>query len=304
MQTDEVIAGIDLTGRVALVTGTTGGLGAETARALAAAGATVLLAARNTAAAGAVAARIREQFPSATVDVVALDLTDLGSVRAAVRAVAELAPALHLLINNAGVMYTPFDRTADGFESQFGTNHLGHFALTTGLLPALSAGADRSGVPSRVVTVSSAAHHAYPADLDDPNFERREYDKFASYGQSKSANILMTVELAARGADRGLHAFAVHPGVCATDLSRHMSRADFAEMRALTTRNPSAVTTLKSIPEAAATSVLAATDPGLTAHSGAYLADCAVAQASPHATDPATAAALWDLSARLIAPSS
>ncbi|MFE5284274.1 SDR family NAD(P)-dependent oxidoreductase [Nocardia sp. NPDC056611] len=304
MNTDEVIAGIDLTGRVALVTGTTGGLGAETACALAAAGATVLLAARNAAAAGTVAAGIRARFPGATVDVVGLDLSDLGSVRAAVRSVAECAPALHLLINNAGVMYTPFGHTADGFESQFGTNHLGHFALTTGLLPVLSAGADRSGVASRVVTVSSAAHHAYPADLDDPNFERREYDKFASYGQSKSANILMTVDLAARGAEWGIHAYAVHPGVCATDLSRHMSREDFAEMRKLTSRNPSAVTTLKTIPEAAATSVLAATAPGLTAHSGGYLADCAVAQASPHATDPATAAALWELSERLIAPSS
>ncbi|MFE2957616.1 SDR family NAD(P)-dependent oxidoreductase [Nocardia tengchongensis] len=298
-ETGDVIAGLDLAGRVAVVTGATAGLGAETARALAAAGATVILAARDVVAAAAVADRIRGRHPRAELDVVPLDLGSLESVRAAVRTLCAARRPLHLLINNAGVMYTPFGHTADGFESQFGTNHLGHFALSAGLLPALSAGAERAGEPSRVVTVSSAAHHAYPADLDDPNFERREYDKFASYGQSKAANVLMTVELAARGADGGVHAYAVHPGTCATDLARHMSRADFIRMRELSSGDPGVLNNLKSVPAAAATTVWAATSK--VPHSGAYLADCGVAQASSHATDPATAAALWELSERLTA---
>ncbi|CAM2770440.1 SDR family NAD(P)-dependent oxidoreductase [Prescottella defluvii] len=296
--TDDVLDGIDLTGRTAVVTGATSGLGGETARVLAASGATVILAARDGDAATVVADGIREVVPGAELLVTALDLTDLASVRAAAECLD--GQPIDLLINNAGVMYTPFARTADGFELQFGTNHLGHFLLTTLLLPNLQSAAERSGAASRVVTVSSDAHHAHAVDLADPNFRERPYDKFVAYAQSKAANVLMTVELQQRYADGGVHAFAVHPGVCATGLSRHMSRDDFAEMKAMSAGKPGLLTNLKSIPAAAATSVWAATAPELVPAGGAYLADCAIGRASDHAVDPATAEKLWELSERLV----
>lgn len=298
--TDDVLADTDLTGHVALVTGATSGLGAETARSLAAAGAEVILAVRDIAAATVLCERIRDRHPHAVLDAVHLDLADLGSVRAAAHLLTARRQRLNILINNAAVMYTPFGHTTDGFELQFGINHLGHFVLTTGLRAALSAGAQHTGYPSRIVTVSSDAHHRYPADLGDPNFHRRSYDKFASYGQSKSANILMTVALAARPTG-DVHAFAVHPGVCATNLARHMSRTDFTEMRRLSSRDPGLLRTLKSVPAAAATTVWAATDARLPELNGAYLADCAPAQASAHATDLDAAGALWELSEQLTA---
>ncbi|MBP1161947.1 NAD(P)-dependent dehydrogenase (short-subunit alcohol dehydrogenase family) [Rhodococcus sp. PvR044] len=301
--TDEVLDGVDLNGRTVLVTGVTSGLGAETARALAGAGAHVVLTARDTAAAGSVATRIRQAHPSSEPEVFGLDLADLESVRALVDRVSERRLAVDILINNAGVMYTPFERTRDGFELQFGTNHLGHFTLTTALLPSLSAAADRSGVPARVITVSSDAHRAHPVDLVDPNFESRTYDKFVAYAQSKAANVLMTVELERRVGGQGVHAFAVHPGVCATGLARHMSSGDMAEMKRMSAGSPNALTNLKSVPAAAATSVWGATAPELDSVGGAYLADCVVGAAADHATDPATAAALWELSDELTAPS-
>ncbi len=234
--TDDVLAGVDLTGRTALVTGVTSGLGGETARALAAAGATVILAARNGDAAAIVADGIGEAVPGAELLVTAIDLADLSSVRGAAESLG--GQPIDLLINNAGVMYTPFERTADGFELQFGTNHLGHFLLTTLLLPNLIAAAGRAGTPSRVVTVSSDAHRAHAVDLADPNFRDREYDKFVAYAQSKAANVLMTIELQKRYAESGIQAFAVHPGVCATGLSRYMARDDFAEMKAMSAGKP------------------------------------------------------------------
>lgn len=296
--TDDVLSGIDLGGRTAFVTGVTSGLGGETARALAASGAAVILAARDEDSTAAVAERIRGTVPAAELSSVALDLADLSSIRTAVERIG--AQPIDLLINNAGVMYTPFARTADGFEPQFGTNHLGHFLLTTSLLPSLLSAADRSGSASRVVTVSSDAHRAHAVDLADPNFRERPYDKFVAYGQSKAANVLMTVELERRHADNGIHAFAVHPGVCATGLSRHMSRDDFAEMKRMSARKPGLLANPKSIPAAAATLVWAASADELDAAGGAYLADCAVGTASGHAVDPVTAAALWELSERLV----
>ncbi|WP_305094085.1 SDR family NAD(P)-dependent oxidoreductase [Prescottella sp. R16] len=290
----DVLDGVDLAGRTALVTGVTSGLGGETARALAAAGATVILAARDETAAAAVAERIRGEIPDAAPTTVALDLADLSSIRDAAERLG--TRPVDLQINNAGVMYTPFARTADGFELQFGTNHLGHFLLTTLLLPNLQAAADRSGTASRVVAVSSDAHRAHAVDLADPNFLNRPYDKFVAYAQSKSANVLATDELRNRYDSKGIHAFAVHPGVCATGLSRHMSRDDFAEMKRMSAGKPGLLTDLKSIPQAAATSVWAATAPELAARSGAYLADCRIDRAAEHAVDPETAAALWELS--------
>lgn len=299
LTTDDVLAGVDLRGRTVLVTGVTSGLGGETARALAGAGAHVVLTARDTAAAGVVASAIREAHPAADPDVFGVDLAHLESIRALAVRLSEQRMSVDVLINNAGVMYTPFERTRDGFELQFGTNHLGHFALTTLLLPMLTAAADRSGVPARVVTLSSDAHRAHPVDLVDPNFESRAYDKFVAYAQSKAANVLMTVELEQRAGDCGVHAFSVHPGVCATGLARHMSSGDMAEMKRMSAGTPNVLTKLKSIPAAAATTVWGATAPELDAVGGAYLADCGVGAASDHATDPATASDLWELSTRL-----
>ncbi|WP_182359746.1 SDR family NAD(P)-dependent oxidoreductase [Tomitella gaofuii] len=297
----EATAGADCTGMTALVTGAGGGLGEETARALALAGARVILAARRGAGGEAAAQRIRDTVPGAGVETLKLDLADLRSVAAAAAAVSARTGGLNMLVNNAGVMYTPLSRTADGFESQFGTNHLGHFLLTTMLLPALRVGAER-GRPSRVIAVSSDGHRSYPVDLDDPHFRTREYDKFAAYGQSKSANALMAVELEARFAESGVHAFAVHPGSCRTRLARHMDRGDFARMRKLVAdRGSSALDTLKSPAQGAATSVWAATAPGLDRHGGAYLSDCAIGQAAAHARDPETAETLWERSDTLVA---
>ncbi|WP_051461399.1 SDR family NAD(P)-dependent oxidoreductase [Tomitella biformata] len=299
MTTDEVLDGVDLGGRTALVTGPAGGLGTETVRALAAAGARVILAARAISAAEAVAARIWDAHPGAELDILGVDLADLDCVRALGDRIADRGLPIDILINNAGVMYTPFARTRDDFELQFGVNHLGHFALTTALLPALIAAAERSGVPARVITLSSDAHKAHPVDLADPNFVEREYNKFVAYGQSKSANALMTVELQRRFGDQGLRAFAVHPGVCATGIARHMSRDDMAEMKRMAADTKNSLANLKAIPEAAATSVWGATAPELDTLGGAYLADCALGVAAEHATDPETAEALWTLSATL-----
>ncbi|MFE3190190.1 SDR family NAD(P)-dependent oxidoreductase [Nocardia sp. NPDC059240] len=296
---DEVIEGIDLHGRTAVVTGATTGLGAETARVLAGAGAAVVLTARDLRAAADVIQDIRATVPDADLTVIALDLADPASITSAAENIARQRLALDLLINNAGVMYPPLLRTAQGFELQFGTNHLGHFLLTTLLLPALTAAADHAGRPSRVVSLSSDAHRAHPIDLTDPNFHHRDYDKFAAYGQSKTANILMTTALQHRHGDTGIHAYAVHPGVCATGLARHMTRSDFTEMKRLAAqRDPKLLTNLKSIPAAAASTIWAATFPQLPG--GAYVADCAIGQAESHAVDLDTAAALWNLSTTLV----
>jgi NAD(P)-dependent dehydrogenase (short-subunit alcohol dehydrogenase family) len=296
--TNDVLAGVDLSGRTALVTGATSGLGSETSRALAAAGATVVLAARDGEAALTVADRIREEIPHAVLSSISLDLADLSSIRTAVEGLG--AQPIDLLINNAGVMYTPFAQTVDGFELHFGTNHLGHFLLTTELLSNLRRAAERSGAVSRVVTVSSDAHRAHAVDLVDPNFVERPYDKFVAYAQSKSANALMTTELRNRYEGSGIAAFSVHPGVCATGLSRHMSREDFAEMKRMSAGKPGLLTNLKSIPAAAATAVWAATARELVSANGAYLADCGIDRAADHAADPVVAAALWELSEQLI----
>ncbi|OYD69468.1 SDR family NAD(P)-dependent oxidoreductase [Rhodococcus sp. OK302] len=297
--TGDVLAGVDLTGRTVVVTGASSGLGAETAQALAGAGAHVVLTARDISAAGSVATRIRVAHPTAELDVFGVDLGDVESIGALVDRLSDLSMTVDVLINNAGVMYTPFEHTRDGFELQFGTNHLGHFALTTALLPMLVAAADKSGRAARVITVSSDAHRTHPVDLADPNFERRAYDKFVAYGQSKSANVLMTVELERQVGGDGVHAFAVHPGVCATGLARHMSREDMAEMKRLASGTSNSLSNLKSVPAAAATSVWGAIAPELDSIGGGYLADCSVGAASAHATDPATAADLWELSTKL-----
>lgn len=297
--TDEVLAGHDLTGTTALVTGATAGLGRETARALAAAGAHVVLTARDADKGEAVVAGLRERVPGASVEYGVMDLGSLASVDAFADAMTACLVRLDLLVANAGIMMTPFGHTADGFELQFGTNHLGHFRLVTRLLPLLVASA-----PSRVVVLSSAGHAASGVDLDDPGYERRPYGKMDAYGQSKTANVLFAAELDRRHAAEGVHAYSVHPGMVATQLGRHFTADDVAE---LTSRAAAVGTELPGTVSprvGAATTVWAAVAPELDDHGGAYLADCALATPAPHAADPEVAAALWTLSERLVAEAS
>ena len=299
--TDDVIAGIDLHGSTAVVTGASTGLGLETARALASVGAHVVLSVRDAAKGTAALAAIRETEPGASVEFGILDLASLASVRAFADDVRQRVATIDILVNNAGVMYTPFERTADGFEMQFGTNHLGHFLLTNLLLPPVLAAA-----PARIVNLSSGGHRGSDIIWDDPNYERRPYDKFEAYGQSKTANILFTVELDRRFMSQGVRSYAVHPGMIATELSRHMTRDDMQELRARArsapTRpgQPGGLPSLKTIPAGAATSVWAATAPELAATGGVYLADCQIAEASEYALSEASASRLWAMSEDLV----
>jgi NAD(P)-dependent dehydrogenase (short-subunit alcohol dehydrogenase family) len=295
--TDDVLQEVDLHGQIAVVTGASTGLGLETARALASAGAQVVLAGRDPARIDAAISSVRERVPDAEVEAGSLDLTSLDSVRAFARWYADTHDRLHLLINNAGVMYTPLERTAEGFEMQFGTNHVGHFLLTNLLVPMLLA-----DPPSRVVNLSSGGHWGSDIVWDDPNFDRREYDKMSAYGQSKTANILFSVELDRRLADRGVHAYAVHPGMIATELGRSMTRDDFARMEEMAKNAPSGgLPPRKTVEQGAATSVWAATAPELDGRGGTYLADCQVTdEHAPWARDPESAARLWTLTEDLI----
>ncbi|MDA0977297.1 MAG: SDR family NAD(P)-dependent oxidoreductase [Proteobacteria bacterium] len=278
--TDEILEGIDLTGKVAIVTGASAGLGAETARALASKGATVTIAARDLARSEETAAAIRASTGNPNVNIGQLELDKPASVRAFAADWLSRNDSLNLLINNAGVMACPLARTDEGWEMQFATNHLGHFLLTCLLSEALVAGA-----PARVVNLSSGGHNFAPVDFDDIHFNQREYQKFASYGQSKTANILFSIELDNRLRDRGVRANAVHPGVIMTDLGRHMTEEDIA---ALTSNRPagSRPMTFKEIPQGAATSVWVATAPELEGVGGQYALDCRLVD--PSDTDVGT----------------
>jgi len=301
--TDEVLEGIDLTGKLALVTGGSSGLGQETARALASKGARVVLTARDVPKGEAVAKEIRASTGNRDVEVEELELGSLASIRACGERVLARHPRLDLLINNAGVMACPLAHTADGFEMQLGTNHLGHFVMTGLLVPAL-----RKAAPSRIVSVSSRGHHMSPVDFDDPFFERRAYHKWLSYGQSKTANVLFAVGLERRLGPQGVHANALHPGGIITELARHMVPEDFEFLRS---RAPAGGQFhFKTIPAGAATSVFAATAPELEGRGGLYLEDCHVAGINDaenaldgvksYALDPQNAERLWTLSERLV----
>ena len=297
--TDEVLAGIDLDGKSALVTGGSSGLGAETARALASKGARVVLTARDVAKGEAVAQGIRKSTGNDAVEVAALELDSLASIRAFAERFLARHDALQILVNNAGVMACPFGKTVDGFEQQFGTNHLGHFLMTGLIAPALLRGA-----PSRIVSVSSRGHQNSPVVFDDIHFERRPYDKWLAYGQAKTANILFAVELERRLGARGVHANALHPGVILTELSRHMHREDYEHLRKRAA--PSGGLKMKSVAAGAATSVYAATAPELEGRGGLYLEDCRVAQVNDdasatggvrsYALDAEAAKRLWAIS--------
>jgi NAD(P)-dependent dehydrogenase (short-subunit alcohol dehydrogenase family) len=298
----QVVDGIDLSGKACVITGASSGLGRESARALAAAGAHVVLTARNRDALAQAAQWVAAEVPGARISTVQLDLTALASVRAAADAIRDIAPATAVLMNNAGVMFTPFGRTRDGFETQVGTNHFGHFELTRLLVPQLAAAGN-----ARIVTLSSGGHVMGDVDFDDPNWESREYDKFVAYGASKTANILHTVEADRRLRGLGIRAYAVHPGTVATSLARYMSRADFSALRKMAV----ATTAARGEPtdgfldfttpeQGAATQVWAAVSPELADKGALYLEDCEVSDAvAPYARDEGRAADWWVLSEKL-----
>ncbi|HKT02848.1 MAG TPA: SDR family NAD(P)-dependent oxidoreductase [Rugosimonospora sp.] len=290
----EVVAGIDLSGRRAVVTGGASGIGIETARALAAAGAEVTLAVRNLTAGEETAEDIIGGTGNKQVFVAPLDLADQDSVAGFV---AAWEGPLHILVNNAGVMAAPLLRTPEGWELQFATNHLGHFALATGLHPAL-AQAGRA----RVVSVSSSGHLRSPVVFEDIHFTRREYDPWAAYGQSKTANILFAVEANRRWTADGIAVNALMPGGIRTNLQRYVSEADLERLRA----QSGPAMPWKTPEQGAATSVLLAASPLLEGVGGRYFEDCAEAGPSTpesmrrgvaaYALDPAAAARLWQVS--------
>lgn len=297
---DEVLEGVDVTGKHALVTGASGGLGAEAARSLAAHGVHVTLLARDKEKTEGVAASIRDAHPGAQVDIGLMDLSDPDSVNAFADNWLSEHSRLDMLILNAGLMACPLMRNAKGWEMQFATNHLGHFALASKLMPVLLQSA-----PARVVSLSSAGHGVSPVLLDDPNFEQTAYDPWLAYGQAKTANIWFANELNRRYAQRGINATALHPGVIMTDLSRHLTEETLAPvMERLKERGEST----KTIPQGAATSIFAATAPELEGKGGLYLADCQIVdehsaqhiQYAPHAFDEKGEARLWSMSEQLL----
>jgi NAD(P)-dependent dehydrogenase (short-subunit alcohol dehydrogenase family) len=285
---------------VALVTGGSSGLGQETARVLASQGAEVVLTARDRPKGEAVAAAIRDSTGNRAVEVEELELGSLAAIRAFAERFLSRHATLHILVNNAGVMACPFEKTADGFELQFGSNHLGHFLMTCLLVPALVKGA-----PSRIVSVSSRGHHMSPVVFDDIQYERRPYDKWQAYGQSKTANVLFAVGLERRLAPRGVHANALHPGGIMTELARHLGAEDYEFLAKRTSG-----VRFKTVEAGAATSVFAATAPELEGRGGLYLEDCHVAAVNDapdagdgvksYALDPQGAERLWEISERLV----
>ncbi|OIK28704.1 SDR family NAD(P)-dependent oxidoreductase [Streptomyces malaysiense] len=304
---DEVLRGVELTGVRAIVTGASSGLGVETARVLAAAGAEVTLAVRNTAAGDTVAETIGRPAGGIRPRVVRLDLADRTSVT---RFVDAWRGPLHLLINNAGVVTAGLERTREGWELQFATNHLGHFALTTGLHDALALGAaDRDG--ARIVSVSSTAHMRSGVDFDDLHFERRGYDPQIAYARSKTANSLLAVEATRRWASDGIVANAVNPGGIATGLQRNFTPR---QKESLAAAEAAGVFTYKTVEQGAATTVVAAVAPEFARSGGHYLDDAREAYTVPNdadlaqhphgvkewALDPALAERLWTVSADLL----
>jgi NAD(P)-dependent dehydrogenase (short-subunit alcohol dehydrogenase family) len=308
---EQVIREIDLTGKTAIVTGGYSGLGVETVRVLRKAGARVIAPARDVERARKALAHI----PG--VEVEAMDLLDPTSIDNFAAEFHASGSPLHILINSAGIMATPLTRDARGFESQFATNHLGHFQLTKRLLPAL-----RKAKGARVVSVSSAGHRFSPVDFADPQFEHREYTPFSAYGQSKTANILFAVELDAREKGNGIRAFAVHPGgIFNTGLAKHLPRQQFVDMGVMDAAGNPIIDpsrNLKTIEQGAATQVWCATSPKLNGMGGVYCENSDIASPSqqkpetqpgasrafvgvlPYAIDATSAKRLWEMSERLL----
>ena len=309
--TDEVLAGVNLSGKRVLVTGVSAGLGVETARALAAHGAHVVGAARNLAKAKRATQQVlADAAHGGSLELVELDLASLASVRACAQALLAQDKRFDLVIANAGVMATPFGHTADGFETQFGTNHLGHFVLVNRIVPLLARGA-------RVVNLSSAGHRFANVDLEDPNFQHTPYAEFVAYGRSKTANILFTVEFDRRHKGDGVRAAAVHPGGIRTELVRHMDPTVLQTMVDRINADHAArgepPYSWKTIPQGAATSVWAGVVASAEDVGGRYCEDCHVSQVvedenlndiregvRPYALDPEPAKALWALSEKMV----
>jgi NAD(P)-dependent dehydrogenase (short-subunit alcohol dehydrogenase family) len=297
--TDEVLEGKDLTGAWMLVTGASAGLGVETARSLAAHGADLILGVRDLDKAERNLGAVRAA--GTKVEVRPVDLASLASVRAFSDGVRADHDRIDVLIANAGVMAPPWGTTTDGFETQFGTNHLGHFVLVNRLAPI---------VTDRIVSLSSAGHRISDVDLDDPNFERTPYDPWTGYGRSKTANVLFAVGLDRRLKDRGVRACAVHPGQIMTELSRHLTHDSLSS---LIERRGDRKVTAKEIPAGAATQVWAGVVAAGDEVGGRYCEDCSVSgfvtDASsatgvmPYAVDPDRAEALWSRSEELVGES-
>ncbi|MCG8927895.1 SDR family NAD(P)-dependent oxidoreductase [Lentzea sp. CC55] len=292
---EEVVEGVDLSGRRAVVTGGASGIGVETVRALAAAGAEVTIAARDADAGHRVAASLARSTGNSAISVAKLDLASQASVKAFAR---NWDGPLHLLINNAGVMATPLTRTPEGWELQFATNHLGHFTLTHGLFNSLRAEG------ARVVNVSSSAHLMSDVVFDDLHYTRREYDRWQAYGQSKTANILFGVEAGRRWAGEGVTMNALMPGSIATNLQRHLTTEELQDR--IRRSGATATRRVKTPEQGAATTLVVATSPLLDGISGRYFEDCADAApvaggshlrgVAPYAQDPESAARLWEVS--------
>ena len=304
----EVVDGLWLAGRSAIVTGGASGLGLETSRALASAGAHVTLAVRNLAQGEAAATAIRSEFPQAQLGVAHMDLSDLASVRQFATNWMTSCGALDILVNNAAIMACPLTRTALGWEAQFATNHLGHFALTSALLPALKNAAQATG-DARVVSLSSSGHKISGVDFDDIHYAQRDYNKWKAYGQAKSANALFALGMHVKFAAGGITANAVHPGGIMTGLQKFLP---LEEMRALgwLKADDTPLDIFKTPPQGASTSVWAATAPQLKGHGGLYLEDCQqglpaeptnrISGYSPHIADVAAALQLWEVSEALL----
>ncbi|MEZ5959541.1 MAG: SDR family NAD(P)-dependent oxidoreductase [Hyphomonadaceae bacterium] len=301
--TDDVLEGVDLSGKRILVTGVSAGLGVETARTLAAHGAYVLGAARDLKKAERATAQVREDARNGgALELIELDLASLKSVRAAADKLLADGKPLDIIIANAGVMAAPFGKTEDGFETQFGTNHIGHFVFVNRIASLFRQG-------GRFVSLASAGHRRSDVSLDDPNFDRGDYDPWVAYGRAKTANVLFAVEFDRRWRDRGIRGVAVHPGGIRTELGRHMGAG---EMEALVSHlNAQAAAAgkstyeFKSIPQGAATSVWAGVVADANEVGGRYCEDCHVAEVTqtggldlstgvrPYAIDPEHAKAFW-----------
>jgi NAD(P)-dependent dehydrogenase (short-subunit alcohol dehydrogenase family) len=314
--TDDVLSGVNLKGKRILVTGVSAGLGVETARSLAAHGAQVVGAARDLNKANAATEQVREDAAAhgGSFELVELDLADLKNVRACAHWLLAEGEPFDVVIANAGVMATPFGHTADGFETQFGTNHLGHFVLVNRIAALIRTG-------GRLINLSSGGHRYANVDLVDPNFERTPYEPFVGYGRSKTANILFAVAFDKRHRDRGVHAAAVHPGVIHTELGRHVDASQIEKI--IEQRNQQlaaegkAPFQWKTISQGAATSVWAGLVAPADEIGGRYCEDCHVAKLVPddvptnsmtegvrgYALDAKTAEALWKKSEEMVGES-
>ena len=307
--TDDVLNGVDLSGKRVLLTGVSAGLGVETARALVSHGAQVVGTARDLAKAEAATAEVRRGAANGGLELVELDLASLASVRACADALVAAGRPFDLVIANAGVMATPLGHTADGFETQFGTNHLGHFVLVNRIAGLMAPGA-------RLVMVASSGHRISDVDLDDPNFETTPYDPFVAYGRSKTATILFAVEFDRRHKARGVRATAIHPGGIQTELGRHIGDAPleqmFAEINAALAAEGKPPFQWKTVPQGAATSVWAGAVAAADDVGGRYCENCHVSEVTdqtvslvsegvyPYALDAGRARALWAKSEAMV----